>query len=656
MDSLPSEILWFLLNGAPSTPRTAACDWVPPGRRDRVRPFLDPCWRFAARAVCRLWREVIETPTSSEMARMYRHRSKRCYGVEGEDGHSDQCPKWATGRLVCASVVAQWIATDTEPWPHRDADAVWAWCAAYARASHKHVMAALIASDAPWAVDAAVTTGWTRASFADDHGDDGVNVNGDDSTLHCALDCVDQRGDWWDDQHGDEQGLRDALWDVAARHASYRTLLALAVREPMSHRAHALGQALDRACRAGRADTVRALLDGGVRPESAAWTHAACAPNPDCFIVLLDHAPDGPPSMTTTDAEDDFQSIDGGWLHDAITAGRWRILDVCRARGIPFDPMAAFLEAVRARQTRVLAWLWAHASVRPPAIDLAVAAIHAVGPHNRPRTHNADSLAWLCEVAGYVPSELDLAALIARACANRCAECALYLAERWPHKVLSLDAATLGSFFRACVCSGISTLGRFLAVVDRHGRPLGADAARRIDLWGALVMARVDSSRRWTHMPYVVACMRAAHDMAHQRPPRAADIAQIDSLALSTTTPLPCACMHTKSIEAAAETTPHNLKRNICDDATPCTDTAVLAALAPLATWCRPRPVSPDDLVPGWRRVPTAPAGTLDRITHDGLCRRAIDWLASVGLLMPPVPPPSQTRAIFPPPVQIVSS
>lgn len=292
MDSLPSEILWFLLNGALSTPRIATRGWVPPGRRDRVRPFLDPRWRFAARAVCRLWQEVIETPTPSEIARLHRHRSKR-HGADGEDGHSWHCPKWTTGRLVCASVVAQWIATDTGPWSHGDADTVWAWCTAHARASRKHVMAALVASDASWAVDAAMTTGWICASFADDHGDD-ANVNGDDRALHSALDCVDQRGDWWDDQRGDVQGLRDALWDIAARHASYRTLLALAAREPASHRAHALGRALDRACRAGRADTVRALLDNGVRPESAAWTHAARAPNPDCFVVLLDHAPDGP--------------------------------------------------------------------------------------------------------------------------------------------------------------------------------------------------------------------------------------------------------------------------------------------------------------------------------------------------------------------------
>lgn len=635
MDSLPTEILWFLLNGVPSAPRAAARIWVPPGRYDRARPFLDPRWRFAARAVCRLWREVIETPTASEMTGIHRHHSKTYQGVEDEYNHSDHCPKWTTGRLVCASVVAWWIATNTGPWPHGDAEAVWAWCATHARASRKHVAAALIASDTPWAVDAALTTTWMRASVDGD----GDCANDDDGTLHSAFGCNERERDWWDDRRGDGQALREILWDVAARHASYRTLLALAAREPASHRAHALDRALDRACRAGRADIVRALLDGGAHPEPVTWTRAARSPDPDCFVALLDHAPNGLLAAPSASLGDDFQSVDGDWLYDAIAAGRWRILDVCKARDIRFDPVAAFLAAARARRTKVLAWLWTHTTAKPPEVDLVVVAIHAVSAHNRARARGADSLAWLCDVAGYVPSKFDLAALITRACANRCVECALYLAKQWPREVLSLDAATLGLFFRACVCGGISALGRFLEVVDQHGASLGADAARHIDLWGALATARMDTGRRWTHMPYVVACMRVAHDIAHRRPLRAADIAQIDNLCLSTSTPLPCACMHTKLTEAAAEVAPQRslaTAGNAHDDATPCTDTAVLAALAPLATWCRPRPVSPDDLVPGWRRAPAAPAGALGRITYDGLCRRAIDWLASVGLLVPP--------------------
>ncbi|AGO85302.2 hypothetical protein psal_cds_1086 [Pandoravirus salinus] len=634
MDTLPSEILCLVLNGAPLTRWTATHNWALPGERDPPPPFLDPCWRFAARAVCRLWREVIETPTASEMVGLYGRRHAEHYGDDAENGHSDRCPKWITGRLVCASVIAQWIATDTGPWRSwSDADAVWSWCNAHARASRKHVMAALVASDAPWAVEAAMTTGW-RLTFS--VGDHRGASSGGGAPLDTLYRSEGVSNCWDDHQHDDVRGLKEALLDVAARRASYRTIATLVERLFAPDRTYALDRALGWACRVGRPETVRALLDGGACAGPTTWTHAACASDPTCFEALLDHAPDG--LLPTTNAEDDFQSLDSDWLHAAIAAGRWRILDVCKARGARFDPTSAFLAAARARQPSVLAWLRVHASMAPPAIDLAVAALHAVGPHTGDRARSADALAWLCEAAAYVPSQIDLSTLIARACANRCVECALYLADRWPHETLALDANTLHSFFRACVCGGIAALGRFLAVVDRHERSLGANAVDRIDLWGALVTAHADVSRRWTHMPYMLACMRAAHDVAQQRPVRAADIAQIDNLCLSASTPLPCACVHPKETAAGAWSQGHSSK-NIRerDDVGPCTDAGAIAALAPLATWCRPRPVSPNDIAVGWRRDP---ARTVDGIVHNRLCGHTLDWLASVGLLVPPPPPP----------------
>ncbi|WBR14819.1 hypothetical protein pkur_cds_645 [Pandoravirus kuranda] len=694
MDALPNEILRMILNGSATsgaTNTTASLAWRPPDRPRALRPFFDPRWRFAARAVCRLWREIIERPTPSEADVFYRWRAKTQHwpSVDARRVHSARCPRWASGRLVCASAVAEWVASDTGPWGLQRGD-IQAWCRDHAGASHKQVIAALVASDAEWAVDRALGTEWAVAHFS----------VGDRCVLAAHMGSGEY--DYWDDDvRGDEQGLEDMLWRVAIRWGSHRTLLAIAARRsPTGYARAATHDALGRACRAGRARLVADLLADGAYVDNKVWACAARARNGACFEALLDHAPplcDGRaplPPPTVADQTGEHVPVYGQWFHEAISAGRWRVLALCDARGIAFDAAAAFMLASRARRTKILSWLWkrSHADracgqrditrgdqTALHSIDLHKAARHAVGHHNRRRARSSDTITWLCEVAGYVPeTQDDLSHLIVRACASHCVPCALYLVERWPRRALTIGTAALGLLFRACLCDGIAAVGRFLGVVQRHGNELGTDAVDRIDLWGALASQPSPSSssssfspthglvhyganhRRWVSGPCTAAAMRIAHDLANGKPVRAVDVMQIDTMPRILGAPL-CACARDEgntvtNTEAntprgAATIVPHATKRD-CNhddgsdnedddnnDDRPCTDETALASLAPLGTWCRPRPVDVDALFPGWRaRAGLAPSGGLHAVTHDALCRRTVLWLESVDLVLPTDP------------------
>lgn len=681
MDALPNEILRMILNGsAPADVADVAATlaWRPADRPRARRPFFDPRWRFAARAVCRLWREIIERPTPSEADVLYRWRAKTQHwpSVDARRVHSARCPRWATGRLVCASAVAEWVAGDAGPWG-RQGDSVQTWCRDNAGASHKQVIATMVASDAEWAVERALGTEWSSAHFS----------VGDRCVLAAHMGSGEY--DYWDDDvRGDEHGLEDMLWRVAIRWCSHRTLLAIAARRsPPGYARAATHDALGRACRAGRARLAADLLADGACVDNKAWACAARARDAACFEALLDHAPplcDGRaqlPPPTVADQTGEHVPVYGQWFHEAISAGRWRVLALCDARGVEFDAVAAFMLAARARRTKILSWLWQRSRVdqtRAPcglathvqtalhSIDLSRAARHAVGHHNRRRARSSDTIAWLCEVAGYAPeTQDDLSHLIVRACASHCVPCALYLVERWPRRSLMIGTAALGVLFRACLCDGIAAVGRFLGVVQRHGRELGAGAVERIDLWGALASplpSTTSSStspttrglvhyganhRRWVSGPCTAAAMRIAHDLANGRPVRAVDVAQIDTMPRILGAPL-CACARDSNNErgdrgrpegestAEAHGTAQKGTAVSDDEDRPCDDKAALAALDPLGVWCRPRPVAVDALFPGWRvRAGLAPSGGLHALTHDALCRRTVLWLESVGLVLP---------------------
>ncbi|AGO85448.1 hypothetical protein psal_cds_1172 [Pandoravirus salinus] len=167
ISDLPVEILAFVLNGHVRSPRRApeGADMFPlcGDTRDRWvdRPLLDGRWRFAARAVCRAWRAIIENPSLADAAALDAYRPF----ASGSLLWLRRCPKWSTGRIVCLTAAADTVATHSALWA-RDPEAAFGWCRRNAGATRKQMIAALVASGVPWAVDAVVDHHWPLISFS----------------------------------------------------------------------------------------------------------------------------------------------------------------------------------------------------------------------------------------------------------------------------------------------------------------------------------------------------------------------------------------------------------------------------------------------------------------------------------------------------------
>nr|UMO78901.1 hypothetical protein [Pandoravirus belohorizontensis] len=100
--TLPLELVSLIVNG---------CDAA-------GRPFMHARWRPAARAVCRDWRHVVQHPSASDAARI---------AASLVDPRPSARQLWASGRLLCASAMAERLAMYPElgpdawlsaaPWP-----------------------------------------------------------------------------------------------------------------------------------------------------------------------------------------------------------------------------------------------------------------------------------------------------------------------------------------------------------------------------------------------------------------------------------------------------------------------------------------------------------------------------------------------------------
>ncbi|AGO83858.1 hypothetical protein psal_cds_276 [Pandoravirus salinus] len=85
--TLPPELVSLIVNG---------CDMT-------GRPFMHPRWRAVARAVCRAWRHIVQNPSAPDAARI---------AVGLADPRSAVRQLWVSGRLVCASAVAERLAVN----------------------------------------------------------------------------------------------------------------------------------------------------------------------------------------------------------------------------------------------------------------------------------------------------------------------------------------------------------------------------------------------------------------------------------------------------------------------------------------------------------------------------------------------------------------
>lgn len=82
---------------------------------------LPPRWRFAARPVCRAWRDAIDVATPSVRGVC----KSTIQAVCGSHWSHEWQAQWATGRIVTARAVVQWAQRDPERWAHADAWSAW---------------------------------------------------------------------------------------------------------------------------------------------------------------------------------------------------------------------------------------------------------------------------------------------------------------------------------------------------------------------------------------------------------------------------------------------------------------------------------------------------------------------------------------------------
>lgn len=366
---LPVEIIVHVLNGLDLS----------------GRPLFDPMWRFAARATCRLWHDILGTPASAEARAMV--RAWRCGRVGGRkrraqchcapcthDGGGGLKHLIATGRLVTATCVVALGARherrendvalfDPHLWcasPIPDQDT--ALCAAMMSSTREsvnqvvhHRLAPLFACDADGrcpalAIERDDTGGWDHQTEYDD----GrrliidllaVAARQGRVTLLASLGAFSERvramareavaalvyyactADRTDTIVWLLRGIMDAEGTLARDHP-LSPLGAPPLADPVAYRVRACSNVWKAIGEYDAADTMAAILDASDRyaeihldPRSAKW-----APHGD------------------------------RWQRHAARCGSVRVLQVCRHRGANLDLNAILTEAARYGCGAVVRW------------------------------------------------------------------------------------------------------------------------------------------------------------------------------------------------------------------------------------------------------------------------------------------------------------
>jgi len=653
---LPMEMLRLILNGGPST-------------RLRMRhpkekgsgTYLDRRWRFAARATCHLWRAIIEHPTLSEVNSIGWREFCLC---------PTRCPKLTTGRIVCASAVADWIGWTVSAWSPHTADQIYGWCRYMApTVSRKLVIVALVASMVPGAIEHAIRVEWERVLFTVD-----------DELVADGRMCGEH--DYWDDDvHGDAWGLYRVLAGVIGERA--RTLTSCRLFRQCCDNGDVylnMSYLLYRACQAGNETLVRLLLEDDplLSVDDYHWEEAAGAPNPGAFIHLLyQHRRKRLRVANPLLSKACHKSL----LGNAIDKGRWETLAACDRYGIVFDDSAAFARAALLRHVRLMAWLWERAKRlgRHQEMGLFKAAVNAMTMRGACPSHK--SIKWLCTVAEYVPHVSapgrtinDLVGALDRICTRSL----LYGLSRWPRLICgSIDTLVLERAFVACARESLERAHAFLALLDHRANDHGlAPGPGGFDGWAILTRPRHlsksgsrDLGGNTLKMGQVLAFIRIARRAAHGCHPLRRDVAKLREDA-DETYPRVCSCntdpqwshdSHPREVDLPFATVsvygiddgPMILKTQVSTkeaakrvrketEARVCPPTESVKQLTYLVgKWCVPHPVRLKALFPGWMR-PRRQDGYRDRgsngrrqcqVERDEAIEIA-NWLECVGLLL----------------------
>jgi len=652
LGQLPMEILRLILNGGPSVDlRTMR---PPHPWEKRLGAHLDMRWRFAARAVCHLWRAIIEHPTPSEARTIGWHKAARYTSI----GSEAKCLKWVTGRVVCSSVIADWVKWTARAWSPRTADRIYEWCRyMVSNVPRKQIIVALTASTVVGAIQHATLVEWERVQFTPDD-------------LFAVLHGYGGQS-WWDD---DVRGSIGDIWNVLASVIAKRAYMLTPIHMFTQRCRVSTNLLLREACRAGNGTLVRLLL--GDNPQLSIrddhWEDAAQAPYPDAFDCLLHLRNQGGSQIGPRPT-----AFPMSWFGGAVAKGRWRTLAVCDRHGIAFDDSAALVRAASYRRVRLMAWLWDRAQRRNRrhTIDLFEVAVQAMEVAHRHVRHSHRAIEWLCDVAHYEPhtseSGRTIGALMGTIrCA--CARSVMRALSRWPRSMCSgLDMHALERVFIVCARESLERTHAFLALLDRHG---GGDRALMpgpdgFDGWALLtkphpaIWANPLSVHETLDLDRVLAFMRTARRGANGYRPLRKDVKQLsedrgrarDKACLCTgCTEWPygrvtCGSPAVPSIYGTATTDGVPLQRVSARrarrrvrkriEARACPPTEAANQLAYLmGRWCAPRPVTLEALFPGWDC--TVHGGAVEEWVLEEQPLPAVnhrlavaEWLECVGLL-----------------------
>lgn len=489
LGGMPPEILHLVLNG-----RASVSLWhgkSPAPWKRSPGPYLDPRWRFVTRMVCRLWCFIVEHPTAGEARSMGRCRRKWCGSTEADAARVD-CPKWPTGRMVCASVVVDWIAWRPDLWNASTFDALYGWCRHCAPLTRKHLIATLVATLQHDAARHALDVEWKRVVF--------TRVNVAEEMAH-AFNGYHWRHDdtWW---HNDETGNAFVMRQVLVDVISERIPSMLSLPGVCDVRlVYALPESwIKAACVGGNGTFLESLLNlpgQKARAHALNWTRAAAAADPSAFAALVRLGKQNHPLVDalpaiTVETRGAFHDFRNGWMADAIHNGNWSVLDVCDHEGTTFDASVAMACAASWRRLGVMQWLWARAERRRECarLDLRHAVVAAVSVCARRPRRPTKAIEWVCVVAQYRPPSTEgrdiLEAIIGSNVVSD-VPALVHLMGQWPRATLSLDPSLWERAFCICAWHSLESLRLFLEIFEgHHGHALGIVPTKGFDGWHAL--------------------------------------------------------------------------------------------------------------------------------------------------------------------------
>ncbi|AGO84962.2 hypothetical protein psal_cds_883 [Pandoravirus salinus] len=449
--SLPIELVGMIVNG----------------RDGNGRAFMDPRWRPMARMACRLLRAAVENPAPWDVCglgdpqALFRRARIRLADVHRNSGvaHARR-NRWHRGMLVCASAVAEWVATA----PVLDAGALGAltdrmvseWAASRANA---HLT--LLGSNRPEAIDYALDPRNSTAFAVTKPFDWDVAAYG----FYDSLD---------DSTKLDAQRLSYAMVELAVRRCPAVTVRAIldataaapwfpSIQEradgddgddygmPSEHLALGLARESVRASALlfDRADLPQQLPElGAVLAYVGATLQFGAV---QCAALSAQRQSGLSPAFRLTPT--DIEHKVGDWARGYCPGSRFRMERVVEIHGVlaaltrdlvlPPEALARIcLSAIAGDAVDTASWALTamghevtgeallRATNKKP-VDLVA---HAVATHSR--CHNivyacgSRAAAWLCDLLAYEPTDGDLPVLAASACAHASRQ--ETQPERWP--------------------------------------------------------------------------------------------------------------------------------------------------------------------------------------------------------------------------------